>query len=208
VSPTGSDSNSGTATAPFKTIAKASSLAKASTTVFVAPGTYSGGFKTTTSGTSTGHIYYVSTTKWGAKIVPPASSSNKVAWDNRGNYVEIVGFEVDGAKLGSGTPWTYGIYNGGSYDVIRANHVQNIANSVACSSSGASGIGVDSYYHGVMSDVIGNTVNDIGPAGCTFDQGIYISTSGSVKTILCTGLLMPASTCGTTPTTSRSPITP
>jgi hypothetical protein len=33
----------------------------------------------------------------------------------------------------------------------------------------------------VQSEVIGNLVHDIGPAGCTFVQGIYISTSGSVK---------------------------
>ena len=40
---------------------------------------------------------------------------------------------------------------------------------------------MDSYYHGVQSDVIGNTVHDIGPLGCRFVQGIYISTSGSAK---------------------------
>ncbi|WP_307189014.1 choice-of-anchor Q domain-containing protein, partial [Massilia sp. Root335] len=51
----------------------------------------------------------------------------------------------------------------------------------ACTSAGGSAIGVDSYYHGVMTDVIGNVVNDIGPAGCTYVQGIYFSTSGSIK---------------------------
>jgi parallel beta-helix repeat protein len=32
-----------------------------------------------------------------------------------------------------------------------------------------------------MGDVIGNVVHDIGPAGCTYVQGIYHSTSGSIK---------------------------
>jgi hypothetical protein len=32
-----------------------------------------------------------------------------------------------------------------------------------------------------MTDVISNVVNDIGPAGCTYVQGIYFSTSGSIK---------------------------
>ena len=182
VSPTGSDTAAGTRAAPFKTLARAAKAAtRPGTTVFVAPGTYAGGFKTTASGTAASRIYWVSTTKWGAKIVPPASSTNKTAWDNRGNYVSIVGFEVDGSKLGSGTKWTLGIYTGGSYNVIEGNRVHHLANTIACSSAGGSAIGVDSYYKGVMTDVIGNVVHDIGPAGCTYVQGIYVSTSGTIK---------------------------
>lgn len=182
VSPAGSDSAAGTRAAPFRTLARAARAAiKPSTTVFVAPGTYAGGFKTTGSGSASGRIYWVSTTKWGAKIVPPASSVNKTAWDNRGHYVSIVGFEVDGSKLGSGTKWTLGIYTGGSYNVIEGNHVHHTANTIPCSSAGGSAIGVDSYYRGVMGDVIGNVVHDIGPAGCTYVQGIYHSTSGTIK---------------------------
>ena len=48
-------------------------------------------------------IYRVSTTKWGAKIVPPANSTNKDAWDKRGDYVSIIGFEIDGSKVRSAT---------------------------------------------------------------------------------------------------------
>ena len=104
VSPNGSDSAAGTKAAPFKTLARAAKAAtKPSTTVWVAPGTYAGGIKTTGNGTASNRIYWVSTTKWGAKVVPPASSSTKSAWDNRGNYVSIIGFDVDGSKIGSGT---------------------------------------------------------------------------------------------------------
>ncbi|WP_229518789.1 choice-of-anchor Q domain-containing protein [Massilia rhizosphaerae] len=182
VSPTGSDSAAGTKTAPFKTLARAAKAAtQPSTTVWVAPGTYAGGIKTTASGTSTARIYWVSTTKWGAKIVPPSYSYNNNAWDNRGNYVSIIGFDVDGTNSLSGTKWTHGIYTGGSYGMIAENHVHNIAKSVTCTSAGGSAIGVDSYYHGVLTDVISNVVNDIGPAGCTYVQGIYFSTSGSIK---------------------------
>ena len=180
VAPTGSDTNAGTATSPWKTLARAARSTKASTTVFVAPGTYAGGLKTTISGSSTGHIYFVSTTKGGARIVPPSSSVNSTAWDNRGNYVEIIGFNVDGTTSGSGTKWLHGIYNGGSYGVIRDNHIHHIAKSVTCTSAGGSAIGVDSYYHGMMTDVINNVVNDIGPTGCRYIQGIYMSTSGRV----------------------------
>lgn len=175
VSPNGNDANSGTATAPFRTLARAARSTRPSTTVFVAPGTYAGGFKTTIHGSASARIYYVSTTKWGAKIVK--SGSAKTAWDNRGNYVDIIGFQVDG----TGSIWTGGIYNGGSYDAIRANWVHHIAKGVACTSAGGSAIGVDSYYRGVAGDVVGNLVNDIGPAGCRYVQGIYISTTGTVK---------------------------
>lgn len=182
VAPNGSDTAAGTKSAPFKTLARAAKAAtKASTTVWVAPGTYAGGIKTTASGTASGRIYWVSTTKWGARIVPPSSSSNNNAWDNRGNYVSIIGFDVDGTNSGSGTKWTHGIYTGGSYGMIQDNHIHHIARSVACTSAGGSAIGVDSYYHGVKSDIVGNVVNDIGPAGCTYVQGIYVSTSGSIK---------------------------
>ncbi|WP_406698295.1 DUF1565 domain-containing protein [Singulisphaera sp. Ch08] len=177
----GSDDNPGSQSAPFKTIAHAARRATPDTTVFVAPGTYEGGFKTTSSGTATGRIAYRSTKRWGARIIPPARSRSHTAWDNRGNFVDIVGFEVDGTDSREGTKWTHGIYNGGSFDSVRDNHVHHIATSVPCTSAGGSAIGVDSYYHGVSSDVIGNVVHDIGPPGCRFVQGIYVSTSGTVK---------------------------
>jgi len=182
VSPTGSDTAAGTKAAPFKTLARAAkAVTKAGTTVFVAPGTYAGGFKTTANGTAANRIYWVSTTKWGARIVPPASSTNNSAWDNRGHYVSIIGFDVDGSKLGSGTKWVHGIYTGGSYNVIEGNRVHHMATTIPCNSAGGSAIGVDSYYKGVKGDVIGNVVHDIGPAGCTYVQGIYHSTSGTIK---------------------------
>jgi hypothetical protein len=186
VAPAGKDTNIGSETAPFLTIARAAQAATPGTIVHVAPGDYEGGIKTQTSGSITpgGRITYQSTERWGAKIVPPADparATTDVAWDNRGNYVDIVGFEIDGSRYQGGIKWTTGIYSGGSYDTIRHNHVHHIATDVACTSAGGSGIGVDSYYRGIMSDVIGNSVHDIGPAGCRFVQGIYFNTPGTVR---------------------------
>ncbi|PWF41878.1 DUF1565 domain-containing protein [Massilia glaciei] len=180
VATTGNDSNPGTADKPFKTIARAATAVKPGTTVFVAPGTYAGGFKTTQSGTAANRIYYVSTKLRAARIVPPSSSSNDTAWDNRGSYVDIIGFTIDGTKSGGGKKWTHGIYSGGSLVMIRKNHIHHIAKTAACTSAGGSAIGIDSYYRGVKSEVIANMVNDIGPVGCRYIQGIYISTSGLV----------------------------
>ena len=181
VATNGSDTASGTAAAPFRTITRAAQMARPSTTVHVAPGTYPGGIRTDASGTALGRIYYVSTTKWGARIVPPANSVTKKAWDNRGSYVDIIGFRVDGTTTQSGTRWTQGLYSGGSYVMIRNNWVHHIAKGAVCNSGGGSAIGVDSYYRGIKSDVVSNLVHDIGPVGCRYIQGIYVSTSGSVK---------------------------
>lgn len=181
VAPGGADANPGTAELPFQTIVRASKVALPGTTIHVAPGTYEGGFKTTMSGTESQRIYYVSSVKLGARLVPPMTSDTKAGWDNRGSYVDIVGFEVDGSAVRNGIKWTHGIYNGGSYAVIRDNRIHHIAIDTPCTSAGGAGIGVDSYYNGVQSDVVGNTVHDIGRPGCRFVQGIYISTSGSAR---------------------------
>ncbi len=176
VATTGSDTNPGTSAAPFKTILKASQVAKPGDVVNVAPGTYTGGFQTSSSGTATARITYKSTTKWGAKIVP--SSSNPTVWDHRGNYSSIIGFNIDGSASSTARG---GIYIGGSYNLVQDNHVHHLAQTTPCTDTGASAIGSDSYYYGVKNDVIGNIVHHVGPANCTFDQGIYISTSGTVK---------------------------
>jgi hypothetical protein len=175
VSSSGSDSNSGASSSPLKTIARASALATPGTTVHVLPGTYPGGFKTTTSGSATARIVYKSETKWGAKIL---ANNAAVVWDNRGNYTDIVGFEVDGT---GSTQTTYGLYVAGSYSSLQYNHVHHIATSATCTSNGGSAIGTDHYYYGVNNDVIGNVVHHIGTPTCAYIQGIYISTSGNVK---------------------------
>jgi hypothetical protein len=181
VAPNGDDANPGTADLPFQTILRASKVSLPGTTVHVAPGIYTGGFKTSMSGTEGQRIYYVSSVLWGARLVPPISSDTKAGWDNRGSYVDIVGFEIDGSDARNGVKWTHGIYNGGSYTVIKNNLVHHIALDSPCSGGGGAGIGVDSYYRGVQSDVLGNTVHHVGAPGCRLVQGIYISTSGSAR---------------------------
>lgn len=177
VSPTGSDSAAGTEAAPFATLARAASaVQEPGTTVWVAPGTYAGGIQTTASGSAAERVTYISTTRWGARIVS-GNAADTVAWDNRGDRVSIIGFDIDGSAGGA---WSHGIYTGGSYSVIQDNRVHHIARNTGCSRGGGSAIGADSYFHGVEQDVLANTVHDIGPANCKYIQGIYMSTSGRV----------------------------
>lgn len=180
VAPNGADTNAGTETAPFRSIERAGQAAFPDTTVHVAPGTYMGGFKTVANGTPKARVYYLSTQRWGAKIVPPLNSASPSAWDNRGNYVDIVGFDVDGTVYQGGTKWLNGIYSGGSYDSIRNNHVHHIATLDNCTSAEGAGINIESFFHGIKSEVIGNNIHDIGPAGCRALQGINVNTPGTV----------------------------
>ena len=181
VAPGGADSNPGTRSRPFRSLIRAAHAAREGSKVLVAPGVYTGGFRTNASGTAGARILYVSTTKWGAKIVPPSNSTNKAAWDNRGSHVDIVGFEVDGRAQQSGQVWKLGIYNGGSHVAIRNNRVHHIARTAQCTRGGGAAINVDSYYRGVHASVISNLVHDIGPAGCRYVHGIYVSTSARVQ---------------------------
>jgi len=168
VSPTGSDSNTGSSASPYRTISKAASVAKPGTTVHVAPGTYSGNVATKTSGTSTNPIIFLSNTTWGAKVV---GSGTEAMWTNNGNYVQIVGFDISG-------PGRLGILNYASNTLVKGNHIHNLTLSGGCTGSGGAGV-VNATYSGSNGDVIGNVVHDIGkPGGCNGVQGIYSSNAG------------------------------
>jgi hypothetical protein len=168
VATTGSDSNPGSASRPFKTIQRAASLAKPSTTVHVAPGTYVGNITTKVHGTSTARIRYVSDSKWGAKII---GSGTNAMWTNNGNYTDIVGFDITG-------PGRLGILNMGSYTLMQGNYVHNLTVSGGCTGGGGAGIN-NANYQASNGDIIGNVIHDIGkPGACNTVQGIYSANLG------------------------------
>ena len=175
---------------PFKSILRAAAaVTEAGTTVWVLPGTYTGSIVTKADGRNNAPIVWISTQKWGAKIVPPKVGENNhskdtTAWFNQGPHVHIIGFEINGS--GSGKQWRNGIYTDGAYSVIRENHVSFIANKSDCGSgAGASGINLDSYQkdpgrRGKEMSAVANWVHDIGVPDtyCNKQVGIYFSTSG------------------------------
>ncbi|MDQ1013335.1 hypothetical protein QFZ82_007820 [Streptomyces sp. V4I23] len=187
VAPSGSESNPGTKEMPVKTIAKASTLARPGTTVHVAAGTYPGDFVTNAAGSATARIRYISDTPWGARIVPPSVPTGRtIAWDNRGRYVDIVGFTVDGTSAAD-TKWANGIVTRAAYSRIMNNHVHHIANSSAyCDRMGGSGVNASNDSRdGTRAehiDLLANVVHHIGPAGyCNKTHGVYMSVSGTLK---------------------------
>ncbi|RKH60592.1 DUF1565 domain-containing protein [Corallococcus llansteffanensis] len=185
VAATGSDAGDGSPGSPYKTILKASQVATHGTVIHVAPGTYSGGFLTAASGTATDRISYVSdidpVTKARARIVPPNSTATTGSiWENRGSYVDIEGFEIDG----TGTKMPNGLINQGSYVTIKNNDVHHVIHGPGqlCNGAGGSGINIHDYdVPGLMTGTVvtGNKVHDIGYT-CSKIQNIYISTRATV----------------------------
>ncbi|MBU6414829.1 fibronectin type III domain-containing protein [Patescibacteria group bacterium] len=176
VAPGGSDTNSGSATSPWKTITHAGLVITPGSTVHVASGTYQEAVTTNANGTVSARIRYVSDTKWGAKIAPVGVYT---AWQNNGSYINIEGFEVVGDSATN-----LGINNTGSYTKIIGNYVHDIPVTLGCS-NGNGGAGIDdSNYSASDNDIIGNIVHDIGPfpanglpvtSYCNLAHGVYHS---------------------------------
>lgn len=163
VATTGSDSNPGTQSAPFRTILRASQVAKPDTTIHVAPGTYTGNFTTASNGTASGLIRYVSDVKQGAKIV---GTGTEVAWTNKGNYIEVNGFDIS-------TSGRLGFYSAGSFGRIYNCLVHDIMVSGGISGSGGAGIDVLGSNWVIHDNIVRNV-----DAALTTDhrvQGIYIA---------------------------------
>src|SRR3989344_3953066 len=107
VSPSGSDSNSGSMNAPFKTISKGISVAGAGDTVIVGDGVYYGAITFTRSGTAVNPIIFRSANKWGAVLDGQNSVVNGVGFSSYVNNIIIEGFEIknsleSGIKLNTG----------------------------------------------------------------------------------------------------------
>jgi len=166
VSPAGSDFNDGSSSRPWATIQKAADKATPGTTIYVEPGTYQQNIISKANGTATARITFTAATKWGARI---RSRGVQITWENLGNYVNIVGFDISGDG-------SYGILNRASYVQTIGNLVHDIPAS-ACDSDGGAGIDNGSYqgkYSGHDNNIIGNIVHDIGPKTyCNLVHGIY-----------------------------------
>jgi hypothetical protein len=165
VATTGSDSNPGSQSRPFRTIQRAANLAKPSTTVHVAPGTYRENVKTGVSGKASARIRYVSDRKWAAKVI---GSGTEAMWANTADYTDIVGFDISGSGR-------LGILNRASYALMARNHVHHLTISGGCNDDGGAGIN-NGNYSSSDGDIIGNVVHDIGvPGKCSGVHGIYSS---------------------------------
>ena len=146
VSATGLDSNPGSQSAPWATIQHAAVVVAPGDTVHVAPGTYIAAVKTTTSGTSSARIRFVSDVQWGAHINTAGATTS---WENDGDYVDILGFSVSGDG-------DIGVLNEGSNVRIIGNEVHDVP-VTDCTENGGAGID-NANFLAQDDDIIANYV--------------------------------------------------
>jgi parallel beta-helix repeat protein len=168
VSPGGSDANQGSAAQPWRTIKHAASAVRPGMIVHVAPGHYLGSVVTSASGQAGARIRFISDEKWAAHIIgDPAAEA---IWQNRGDYVDILGFDISGASPN-------GIETLGSFTRIIGNRVGPIAAS--CDENGGAGIN-SGNYEAHDTEAIANLVHDVRALpGCSRQHGVGIYHSNA-----------------------------
>jgi hypothetical protein len=166
VSTSGSDGSDGSAGHPWATISHAATVVGPGATVHVLAGTYRENVVTRCNGNASARIRFISECRWAARIAPSGSTSP--VWLNgqggtpplEGNYVDIIGFEIDGSAGSAAV----GIENLGSYARSLGNHVHHIPAPTGCT-DGNGGAGIDDANYGAQDDdIVGNLVHDIGGA--------------------------------------------
>ena len=200
VSPTGSDSNSGSSTsAPFQTIQYAVSLSSLAPgdTIILMDGTYgappsctdpthSMAVKITTGGTSANPITLKAMHKWAAVLDAQGLCQSYIFFQSSSaSYWVIQDLEIKNGHYGG--IWSNS--NGSAQGVvITGNHIHDIGREVLYGTTGEAGIFVapPNGIEPASSMVIeGNLIHDIGrtnDAGNSYDQGIY--NCGGTATIV------------------------
>jgi len=199
VSPTGSDSNSGTQAAPFLTIQRAADVVNPGDTVIVEDGVYSNSAASgnnsrlvtmSRGGTAASPVTFRAQNKWGAVL----DGLNNTTADGMGvaaNYITIQDFEI--RNFGNGVSGGgLGIENdsGGTNLSILGNNIHDIGRMCTDTSNGEVGI----FLANDSVTVSGNLIHDIGrfapgENGCqpstgyyqNHDHGIYIALGSHYK---------------------------
>ena len=94
VSTTGNDSNPGTASAPFRTFAKASSMLSAGSTLYILPGIYNEQLRISNSGADGA---WVAVRPFGGAVVIDLKNTSNSAIYLQGSYIDISNLEVRGS---------------------------------------------------------------------------------------------------------------
>ena len=191
VSPRGSDTHSGSAGAPFRTIQKAADVAGAGDTVMVRAGTYIGGDRIvslTRSGAAGRPITFLSERKWEA-VLDGQNGASSEGWyfGPAVGYVRVEGFEIRDLEAHG-----FDFYGGGVHNIaIIRNHVHHVGRNCTDTSNGRTGASLGAGAHGITFD--GNLWHHIGrfapqEQGCSpqtrnyqnHDHGIYVADADQV----------------------------
>jgi hypothetical protein len=175
VSTTGSDSNPGTATQPFRTITYAYSLAGPGTTILVAPGSYTDytsgtGLHLYANGTASSPIVLESQVRGGAIIDCQFATDRNKGIFLDGSYNVIEGFAITRAP-------NTAIFVAGNSNQILENEIYNNGTQ---GTTDPEGQGIYSN-EGTSGNVYnGNYIHDNGFPGSNLDHGLYLCGENEV----------------------------
>jgi hypothetical protein len=183
VSTTGSDSSSGSASSPLRTITKAYSKASPGTVIIVMPGTYTDyqsgwGLHLGSSGTATAPIYLCSQTRGAAIIDGQNLSDRNEAIYIDGSYNVVDGFVITRGPKGGISIW-------GDGNRLLRNEIHHNGNNTTYTTvptDGQDGVYSDSTTAGGVYQQ--NYIHDNGrttdPTYYKFDHGLYLCGDNEV----------------------------
>ena len=196
VSPSGSDSNPGTADRPFRTIQKAADVAGAGKTVIVRDGTYTdvscgdSMVCINRGGSSGALVTFKAERPGGAKLDGRNRAANGFAVN--ADHVRIEGFEIMNLANAGGSSSGIQLYRKGAGSQIIGNHIHHIGQICTTTNNGQVGIFVETDNVTIER----NYIHDIGrlapgEGGCSYsggyagwevhDHGIYLNGGGGTR---------------------------
>ena len=200
VSPTGSDANPGTESAPFRTIQRAADLVQPGNEVIVEDGTWTDTdgdgsvVNINRGGTAAAPVVFRSRNRWGAKLDGQnGRAAQGIDFNNGIGWVRVEGFEIFGvANVGSpstgrGSASGVDAYDGGHDSWIVGNHIHHVGNVCTLSTNTNGQVGI--FVQQPNLTIEENLIHDIGrffpgENGCsysgftgymTLDHGIYLN---------------------------------
>ena len=201
VAPTGSDGNTGSKAAPFRTIQQAANVVNPGDVVIVGDGVYldhdgDGTIVRIARGGAPGELVtFRAANRWKAHLDGKNGvAANGFELDNGVGYVRIEGFEIQGlANIGSpttgrGSASGIDLYDGGHDSQIVGNHIHHIGNVCTLSTNTNGQVGI--FVQQPNVSIEGNVIHDIGrffprENGCMYtpffrgyeslDHGIYLN---------------------------------
>ena len=187
VSTSGSDTNMGSVTSPFKTFAKATSMLSTGDKLFVMGGTYQESLIVTNNGTASSLIEILPYN--GQTVIIDGGNSRSSIVKASGSYIKISGFEVKNSagycvdirgnyitvdNLNVHNCYSMGIYTEGKYSSI-------LNNKVSYSSMNNSGRNASSWGSGIKVKVGGENISIINnEVFNNYGEGIAITRGGNV----------------------------
>ena len=160
----GNDGNTGTSTAPWRTLQHAADVTNPGDTVIVNDGVYTGGGNVVTisrSGTAAGWLVFRSANPWGA-VIDGQNNASAVGIEINGNYVRVEGFEVRNTSRYGIDAYGGSESVGGNHDVdVVQNHIHDIGH--ICTGDVGGIVGVDAYSDNLTIER--NVIHDVGRLG-------------------------------------------